>query len=611
MSSAAASPVNQPVSAPQKPQESVRERFLLTAILLVTALAYLPTLRYGFVYDDVPQIPLNRGLLSWASVGHFFRHPIWSDLVVGGGGYYRPGFLTWLLINVKLFGPNNAAAMHLTSVLAHLLATFVFYLLARRLTVSAGISTNCALLATAIFALHPIHAEAIAWISAVNEPLYTAAFLGGIIAYLNWRDIASNARWAWLALSALLLMMALFQKETAVMFVPCIFVIEIAAGRSSSRARRFIGIFVTSVATVVYLLMRMSALAKSARPATSFTWPNAISAVPDIVAFYLRHLFWPRDLALMYDRPYQLHFGAGFFVPLAAIAAFGTAIAIAVRLGWLPRSIALLSAALLFLPLLPVLNIRFFLVGDFCHDRYLYLPSAGYALLLGSLTVLAFERLHLPERIFGLSLPAFAFTALASVLLLIGTMDEIRPYTDDFTLWGRAAAVAPNQVRNLWAFAQQLHLRGRDDEATALLLRANQIAPNATEPLFSLGEIAFEKKDYAHAEALFARCVELRPGTQSHLVYYGETLLAEHRAAEAADAFRRAVTLGQNREIHAALGLALEQMGDDDAALAELRQEMSLFPDNDDARNALSRIEERQSSTAIARKSGTGFARAR
>ena len=89
-----------------------------------------------------------------------------SSYAGGVGNYYRPLFLLWLRINDAVFG-NQAWGWHLTTILAHVLATLLVYLLAWRL----GIGRDVALLAALIFGLHPAHIEAVAWISGVTEPL--------------------------------------------------------------------------------------------------------------------------------------------------------------------------------------------------------------------------------------------------------------------------------------------------------------------------------------------------------------------------------------------------------------------------------------------------------
>ena len=142
------------------------------AILLVVALAltfivYAGTLGFEFVYDDHEQVLENNYVHSWRFVGHYFTGHVWSNLYAKDpGNYYRPLFLLWLRVNHMLFG-LEPWGWHLTTALAHLFATYLVYLLAVRLVrdpVTAGF-------AALIFGLHPVHIEAVAWVSGVTEPL--------------------------------------------------------------------------------------------------------------------------------------------------------------------------------------------------------------------------------------------------------------------------------------------------------------------------------------------------------------------------------------------------------------------------------------------------------
>src|ERR1041384_423817 len=123
---------------------------LLATVLLATTAAYLWTLHFGFVYDDLGQIVSNPLIQSWRYLPMYFRGNVWmqqSSL----GNYYRPVFLTWLLINPMLFG-LHPMFWHLTNILAHVGATALVYRLALRLPHQqklAAIASRISLLPTA------------------------------------------------------------------------------------------------------------------------------------------------------------------------------------------------------------------------------------------------------------------------------------------------------------------------------------------------------------------------------------------------------------------------------------------------------------------------------
>src|SRR5215469_15821636 len=151
----------------------------IVALLALTAFTYAATLRFGYVYDDVLQIENNPRIKSVDYLPSYFTRQVWAQAQGQPANLYRPFFLSWLWLNFEIFG-SSPAGWHLTAILMHLLSVWLVYLLAKKLLPDEGIS---AYLAAGIFALHPAHVEAVAWISGATEPLSTALFLGSFLLY--------------------------------------------------------------------------------------------------------------------------------------------------------------------------------------------------------------------------------------------------------------------------------------------------------------------------------------------------------------------------------------------------------------------------------------------
>ena len=110
------------------------ESRLVAAILAVTALVYAGTLHFDFVYDDQGVIVNNALVQSWRFVPQYFRGQLWQNINPDDpGNFYRPLYILWLRLNDALFG-LHPAGWHATTILLHVLATFLAYCVARRLT---------------------------------------------------------------------------------------------------------------------------------------------------------------------------------------------------------------------------------------------------------------------------------------------------------------------------------------------------------------------------------------------------------------------------------------------------------------------------------------------
>ena len=120
----------QPTAPVQEPLNSC-QWLLVAAVLGVTFLAYSPTLTFGWVYDDVLQIP-NNADLQWSRVGFLLTHHLWASNAMAEARFYRPLLSVWFLLNKSLFG-LSPHWFHLTTVLAHLAATALAFVIARKL----------------------------------------------------------------------------------------------------------------------------------------------------------------------------------------------------------------------------------------------------------------------------------------------------------------------------------------------------------------------------------------------------------------------------------------------------------------------------------------------
>jgi len=195
-------------------RRAIEIRLAVLAVLLATAAVYIQTLNTSSSTTTIP----DRGNLAVQLLEDdpaLFHGNVWAwKRTYAPTPYYRPLFLVSLLVQHKLFG-QTAMGWHFTSVALHVLVTLLAYFLARRLTDDWLI----AFLAAAIFGLHPVHIEAVDWVSAVNEPAAAAAVVGSFLCYLQ------RGR-TWQAASLALYAVALLTKENALALLPLLWCYE-------------------------------------------------------------------------------------------------------------------------------------------------------------------------------------------------------------------------------------------------------------------------------------------------------------------------------------------------------------------------------------------------
>src|ERR1017187_4150098 len=193
-----------------------RGRWLrLWPYFLLMALAcgvYSNALGNGFVSDDHIELLGNPLVTGWQKIPEIFQHGIWAFTGGAASNYYRPAQTVLYLALYSVFG-FDAFAFHLVLVLIHGANTLLVYSLGRRLLKSR----DAALVAGIVFAVHPIHSEAVVWIAVFPDVLLTAVVLAALLWFVRW-DAAP--RRGLIAGLAALFFLALLIKEPGAMLVP-------------------------------------------------------------------------------------------------------------------------------------------------------------------------------------------------------------------------------------------------------------------------------------------------------------------------------------------------------------------------------------------------------
>ena len=584
--------------------KSIGHKALPAIAILLTGIAYIASVRFEFVYDDRVQIMENRLLHSWRYIPAYFTDHVWAYSNPGSlGNFYRPLALLWKLANYEAFG-LNPAGWHATTVAIHLLVTFMVYLLARRLTgnvTAAGISSI-------IFGLHPVHIEAVAWVSGVTDSLLTLLLIGSFLCFLQSREVwidRKDRRKRWLAASLLLYGLATLTKVTALVmpgfiFAYCWLFFETGLGtdrdkdphRSSMPDRLLYvvrGLWPYLAVTAAYLVVRITALRGFSHSATPLPMSTVICTWPSLLLLYIKLLVYPFGLSAFYDTPYVSSPGLwNCILPALLVLAAGTGLWLATRRSKLGQFLLVWLA----LPIIPVLKLSALPEGQIAHDRFLYLPSVGFCILVG-LAISAISNIRTAaER--GLAAPALQFCVLAVVtgLLGAGTALQIHNWTSNLLLFSRGVEVAPKNNYPADGLAMELFRRGDVGSAIHLDNRIVHRSPNFWHAHYSLGYFYFDTGNLDEAERYLERAIAIRPAEASQYCFLGLVMLESGRTDQAKESIRHAMDLSPDWvTFHYALAEVYLTEGNVNAAQDELQLELANHPDESAARDALKEIE--------------------
>jgi len=565
----------------------------LAGVLTGVLLTFASTFTFGWVYDDPPQVPQNPNL-QWSRLGFLFTHQLWASMSGSQGRFYRPFLSLWFLINKTAFG-LNPHWFHVTSVVAHVAATALAFFIASKLLKDTG----SALLAAAIFGLHPLQAESASWISSVNDPLAAALCFASFLTYRKAAATQEKAA-AWWTLSGFLFLSALLTKEVSIV-LPGVILVDVWANslRSDSPSNppspspgRFPLPLVSTygLATVLWLSLRAWALRTAEPASSSVPWSTILLTAPKILLFNLYRTVLPIGLSPHYDfRPIESLSGQFLLACIALLALAALAVKAARRDRQLRTAGLCTAFAWLILPVLPTLNLRLMNEDDFIHDRYTYTSMLGVALLAG------FAYAWLRDSWIRKNQPQVKLLPLLAaaivVILAFASAIQSQYWASDVSLFSRAVSRAPE---NEWAqlnYGSALSDRHRYSDAAPHFVRSYELKPGWRAADFA-GFAYQQSGDLSQAERWFTTALQLDPALANAWFGLAQIRLAQHNPNQAIDFLNQALTIQPDAEgYHYELGAALEQASRPAEALTAYQRELQLHPYQVGAAKAITRLQ--------------------
>jgi tetratricopeptide (TPR) repeat protein len=465
------------------------------SVALVAVFVYFGALANGFALDDVPLVRDNPAIASVANVPRLLVSPYWS-VPDEHYGLYRPLTVVSLAVN-RAVGGTGPLGFHLVNVLLHAGVSALAWFALRR----AGSHYGTALLGGLIFAVHPIHVEAVANVAGRAELL---AALFAIAAWLAH----GRSRWA----GALLYLGAVLSKESTIA-APVLFAADdLMRGEKRRMIPSRLGPYL--LAAIAALLLRGVALgshqaaeatiALDNPAAAAGTGPRVLTALW-VQARYLALCVWPRHLASDYSfdaipvvrslaDPRALA-GLGFVALVVFAIVWGTKRSAPVARGaWVWVVFMLASSNLLFAS------------GTLMGERLAYLPSLGFCLIVG----------HLGAALAAQGKAARGIVVAASVVLVAAlsarAWARVPAWKDNLTLATTDVETYPRSAKLQAGAGIFLEEAGRDADAEEHLRRAVEIDPTYAQMHYNLGVLLARRGATDEAAEHFRRAIELAPG---------------------------------------------------------------------------------------------------
>jgi tetratricopeptide (TPR) repeat protein len=509
--------------------------------------------------------------------------------------------LTWIshMIDCQLFG-TNAGRHLLVNALIHVANTLLIFWLLFRTTHARWPSAMVA----ALFALHPLHVESVAWASERKDTLSTFFGLLSLIAYVRYTEAPSIRRYAWVAITFALGLLAKPMLVTwpFVMLLLDYWPLDRMSGLrsdvkgrkpniSGQPARRSVGgggwsvvlglvvekipLFALAAASAMMTLIAQSrggAVRTLAHEPVTLRLSNALVSY----AKYLLLTFWPYDLAVYYPfagiAAWQIIGAAFLLIGITALCFFQSR----------KHSGYLIVGWLWFLgTLVPVIGLVQ-VGGQIMADRYFYIPSIGLfiALVFGLADIARRWRVA----------PALSAGIAGAILLVLATLTnaQIQRWRDSFTLFEHTLAVTPPNLRIEYNLGVAFGASDRYDEAAAHFAKALQIDPNFYDGLVLMGVTRAHQGRLPEAIEYFQAAIRSQPDTPKAHVQLAHAWWTQNRDQEALEEMRRALQFApKDADILADFGLALALAGRVLEAIDQLHEALQLNPNSAEAHSNL------------------------
>ena len=478
----------------------------IAVLLLVAATfaVYGQILGHQFIpnWDDSLYVTDNPHIqaITWDNI-----RTVFSSYYVGN---YAPLQMLSYMLDYALWGAW-AGGFLLTNLLIHTANGLLFY----RLLLRIDADRLLALIGAALFLLHPVQVESVAWVSQRKNLLAMLFFLLAWECYRRYRDAqAGRGRAAYLAAVACFIL-ALLSKSVVVIF-PLVLILFDACfpvGNIRVRLKDKLPFILAAMAVAALALVSQQAEHGGGRSAFHGGTPLAtLYSMLPVLCRYLGMLVWPSALSAEYDpviyQSVTATVVAALLVLVVVIVACGILLVRERRLGF--------WAVLFFVGLLPVSQIV--PLVTLINDRYLYFPLLGFAALCAGCVTHLSRRCPPPWARLLLILPAGLL-----VLLAVSSWQRARVWQDDLSLWSDTTQKSPNVFSAWWGLGTAYQERGMYAKAITAYERALRLKPDSTDVLWTLGNLYVELEVPDAALPRLQRLLELNPTYVRGYVSFG------------------------------------------------------------------------------------------
>jgi tetratricopeptide (TPR) repeat protein len=540
--------------------------FLLLAIVVITLIAYYPVFKNNFItWDDQDYVVNNHEIqnINSENIKNYFTNNYVCD--------YLPFTMLSFAADYQIGGLNPKVYI-ITNFILHIFNTlFVFWLayllflqFKDEITQSKSKPMLFASITSLLFAIHPLNIESVAWVSERKNVLFVFFFLLSIIGYIKY---ITTEKLFFLFLSIILFIFSLLSKGTAASLPLCIIAIDYFYKRKLLSKKVIVEKIPYIILSLIFGIVAIIGQGKDNIGTSYPIYANIIFASFGFISYVIKLLF-PVSLSAIY--PYPISISWKYWISFTATIAL-----IIVLFKFRKHFSRFILFSIIFFIANIILLIQLFPFGDaIMADRYIYLSSIGYFLIISFLIIKYSDKF------------SFLFILLGIYLLFLVYMTNIRikVWNNSIVFWTSVIENNPN-IATAWSNRGAAEFKNLDEnKALADYNKAISINPEYYKAYYNRGELKASTGDLNGAISDYNTAINIKPNYT--LAYYNRGIVKKDLKLykSALEDFNTVISLDPNfNGVYNARGIINYYLGNSKEALEDLNKAIAMDPNNLDA----------------------------
>ena len=482
----------------------MNNRKYILIIILAGIAAYLTSFQNNFVWDDIGLISINPYIKSWKHIGDIFASFL-HHKIGEGGIFYRPIVSLSFLIDYSMW-KENPVGYHLTNLLFHILNAILLYKIIFALFKKGKI----ALFTSLLFAVHPIHTEAVTYISGRADPIAALFLLSSLLLFITYAP--QNKFWGMLC-AVVFYILALFTKEYAI-----IFILLLATYGFCFKPKIKLRYYLIFLAiSLIYGLIRLALLNNEAGVflfKQNMNMSHLLLVASRSFAEYLSLLLFP--INLHYQR--ALHMPHSIFSTYGILSIFVFLTFILFVIVFRKKKPVLFGSIWFMICLIPYQSSL--QLNAEVTEHWLYFPSIGLFLIISSFLTFSIRNV---KHKHVLNTTRYTFLILIIIAEIVFTNLQSRHWKDEITLYNHILKFRPNEPRVHNNLGNAYAAKRRYEDALPHFEKAVKIAPAYSTAYFNMGVVYLEKQQFYTAAEQFQKALTLNPSYTKARLYLADT----------------------------------------------------------------------------------------